>query len=144
MWNILHFDILSTVPLFSCVVASTEGATLPFSLPGLTALDWTGEGGVIGDHCGFSQSTYKEQSANGPVSDFWKVVIIPLTCCWSKLSWKNIPGYTFNFCLTKPVDMEFVLIQAHGKDCVSSLTLGRDLCSLSLHSLVTKRFLNIH
>ena len=65
-----NLNILSTVPSFSCVAASTEGATLPVSLPGLTALDWTGEGGVIGDHCGFSQSTYKEVSANGPVSDF--------------------------------------------------------------------------
>ena len=35
----------------------------------LVALDWTGEGRVIGDHCGLSQSTYKEVSANGPVSD---------------------------------------------------------------------------
>ena len=45
----------------------------------LVSLDWTGEGGVIaiGDHCGLSQSTYEEVSANsnGPVSDVRKVAI---------------------------------------------------------------------
>ena len=48
-------------------------------LVSLVSLDWTGEGGVIGNHCGLIQSTYEELSANGPVSDFIKVAIITLT-----------------------------------------------------------------
>ena len=45
----------------------------------LVSLDWTGEVRVMGDHCGLSQSTYKEVLANGPVSDFRNVAIRTLT-----------------------------------------------------------------
>ena len=64
-------DVYCAVPWTSCVVTSTEGA--------LPSLDWTGQSGVIGDHCGLGQSTYEEVSAHGPVSDFRKVSIRTLT-----------------------------------------------------------------
>ena len=50
----------------------------------LVSLDWTGKGGVIGDHCGLSQSTYEEVSANRPVSDFRKVAFITFTFFFDK------------------------------------------------------------
>ena len=45
----------------------------------LVSFNWVGEGGVIGDDCGLSKSTYKEVSANGQVSDFRIVAIRTLT-----------------------------------------------------------------
>ena len=55
----------------------------------LFSLDWTGKSRVKGDHYGLSQSTYEEVSANGPVSDFRKVTLIPLTVLFIKSIMKN-------------------------------------------------------
>ena len=65
-----NLNIEFDVSLSSCVVASTEGATLPVGHPGLTGLDWRKWG--IGNHCGLSQSIYEKVSAY-PVSDFRKL-----------------------------------------------------------------------
>ena len=67
------------------------------------SLDWTGQSGVIGDHCGLSQSTYKEVSANRPVSEIRKVSIIKLIFVDKGNHEKVIPGYMFTFCITQPV-----------------------------------------
>ena len=90
----------------------------------LVSLDWPGEGGVMGDHCGLSQSTYMEVSANGPISDSRKVAIGTLFLLIKGIMiFSSSPGYTFTFCLTKPVDIDlkiiFVVIQAHQRGFVA-------------------------
>ena len=60
--------------------------------------DWTGKGGVIDYHWGLSQSTYKEVSAHGPVSDFIKLLI--------KAIMKKFRGTL----LPKPLDIELTII----------------------------------
>ena len=77
---------------------------LPFGLSAFTGLDWPKRG--LGDHCGLSQSTYKEVSANGPVSEIRKVSITTLIVVDKGNHEKVIPGYTFTFCITQPVAKE--------------------------------------
>ena len=68
----------------------------------LVSLDWTGEHGVIGDHCRLSQSTYEEVSVNGPVSDFRKIRN-EKTYFFIDKGYHDffLPGYTFTFILNK-------------------------------------------
>ena len=104
--------------------------------PGLSLLivtSWlgSGEGGVIGDHCGLGQSTYEEVSGNGPVSVFKKQQLEHLRFIDKDYHEKYIPWYTFTFYLTKTVDMVLtllvVVIQANEKGCMAQPTLTKYL-----------------
>ena len=86
-----------------CCVPHDGAICQSVSLP---SLDWTGQTRVIGNQCGLGQSTYKEVSANGPVSDFRKVSIRTLTFIDKGYHEKEMAGYTFTFCITQPVAKE--------------------------------------
>ena len=126
-------NIQSAVPSSSCDLASTCAQLCP--LVSLVSLDWTGKGGVIGDHCGLDKSTYKEVSANGPVSDLKKKQQLEHLFLLRNTIMKNV--FLVTLFLTSPINMEVTIIvmviQAHKRGWVAQPTLAKDLWGLLMN-----------